>query len=171
MNQREGKMRRFALLVVIACCICCNAKDGQDAYAPLRVYEGTWIVTKTKPPSKISDSLVDECALIGHYFACQQTINGEPKDLFIIIPRQETGHYYTQGVNQEGFAYGRAELLIEGNTWTYSSKSRDEKPTFYKTVNVFTGTDHIHFEQSQSPDGVHWTVTEVGDEVRSRGNR
>src|SRR5581483_1654972 len=103
----EERMWRLALLVLIACCTCSTAEDGQDAYAPLRMYEGTWIVTKTKPPSEISDRLVVECALIGRYFACQQTINGEPKDLFIIIRRQEPGHYYTQGINQEGLAYGR----------------------------------------------------------------
>lgn len=166
-RKMKNNMRYVPLFLIIVAAVCSGALDSPDRYTPLKMYEGSWNMTKTKPMGKRADRLVDDCALIGRYFACQQTINGEPKDLFIIIPRRESGRYYTQGVNSEGLAYGRTDLLIEGNTWTYSNKSsRDGKPMFYKTVNVFSGTDHIHFEQLESADGAHWTVLEAGDEVR-----
>jgi hypothetical protein len=161
-------MRHLVFSLIFLTALFSAASDTSDPFAPLKLYQGAWTMTMTKPPSKTADRLVDDCALIGRYFACQQTINGEPKDLFIIIPRKEPGHYYTQGVNAEGRAYGRAELLIEANRWTFSDKSTDNgKTTFYRTLNVFTGKDRIHFEQLKSADGKHWTLVEAGDEVRS----
>ena len=63
---------------------------------------------------------------------------------------------------------GRGELKIEGNRWTYSGKSeKDGKVTYHRTINTFTGTDKIHSESSDSPDGEHWTVTHTGDLLRS----
>src|SRR5579883_1760776 len=77
------------------------------------------------------------------------------------------GHYYTQAVTMEGLATGRGDLLIEGDRWTYSSKSKqDGKDVFHRTTNRFSGTNRIHFEQAESPDGEHWVVKMSGDEQR-----
>ena len=38
----------------------------------------------------------------------------------------------------------------------------------YRTVNVFSSRDHIHFESARSTDGKTWTVTMTGDETREK---
>ena len=110
---------------------------------------------------------MNDCALVGRYFACQQTVNGAPSELLIFIPAKETGRYYTQSVMPEGRAGGRGDLEISGNKWTYSSTwNQGGKTTYYKTINTFTGKNQIHFEQLESPDNRDWKSTNSGDEVR-----
>ncbi len=49
----------------------------------------------------------------------------------------------------------------------YHSKETEKgKTTYYRTVNVFTGNDHIHFELSESADNNHWKVNSSGEESR-----
>ena len=113
------------------------------------------------------DIIVNACKPVGSYFTCQQTVNGKLSSLIIFIPGDKPGHYYTQGVLPEGWATGRGQLEIAGDLWTYRSQATDDgKTTYYRTTNVFSGTDKIHFELSQSSDGEHWNVTKSGDEER-----
>ena len=142
---------------------------GADAYTPLGLYQGTWKTTNQAATGGpvTSKVIANECARIGQFFGCQQTIDGKPGALILFLPAAQPGHYYTQAVTAEGFATGRGDLLIEGDRWTYSSKSKEDgKETFYRTTNQFTGSDRIHFEQAESADGEHWTVKASGDERR-----
>ena len=67
----------------------------------------------------------------------------------------------------EGRATGRGELEISGNRWVFTSSwNQGSKTTRYRTTNVFTDKNHIHFEQEESSDGVHWETKDSGDEVR-----
>lgn len=145
------------------------AKD-KSLYASLWLYNGTWQATKSDAPAGVKpDVIKDDCALVGTYFACQQTVNGKVGSLLIFVPAAQPGHFYTQAVVPQGFATGRGELQIENEHWTYSSKAEENgKTTYYRATNVFSGKDRIHFEQLESPDGTHWTVTGSGDEVRTR---
>lgn len=101
---------------------------------------------------------------------CQQTVNGKVNGLIIFLPQEDQrGHYFTQGVNANGFALGRGELLIDGDHWTYSSEDRSkDSTTYYRTMNTFAGRDTIHFELSVSKNGSDWTTTRKGDEVRQK---
>jgi hypothetical protein len=154
------------LVIPIAFAFAATSFATDAAYAPLMLYNGAWQVTqKDRPP----DTLVDECARIGKYYACQQTVNGKLGALVVFIPAETPGHYFTQAVLPQGWATGRGELQIEGDHWTYLSKSQEDgKTTWYRTTNVFTGKDQIHFEQAESPDNEHWTTKSSGDEVRLR---
>ncbi len=141
---------------------------GADAYTALRLYQGTWKATSQSaggaPTSKI---IANECARIGQFFGCQQTIDGKAGALILFLPAGQPGHYYTQAITNEGFATGRGELLIEGDRWMYSSKSKqDGKDVFHRTTNDFTGANRIHFEQAESADGEHWVVKASGDEEK-----
>jgi hypothetical protein len=141
---------------------------GADAYTPLWLYQGTWKATSQSaggaPTSKIINN---ECARIGQFFGCQQTIDGKAGALILFLPVGQQGHYYTQAVTMEGLATGRGELLIEGDRWTYSSKSKqDGKDVFHRTTNDFTGANRIHFEQAESADGEHSVVKSSGDEEK-----
>lgn len=146
---------------------------GADAYAPLRLYQGTWRVKSGHgaDAGKVT-VLVNECARIGQFFGCQQTVDGKAEALILFLPYGKPGHYYTQAVTAEGRAMGRGELEIAGSRWTYLSKSvNDGKQTWYRTTNEFSGEDRIHYEQAESSDGVKWVVKGSGDEERGSGGR
>lgn len=160
---------RSGVLLLLSISISMNpCASADDPYAPLNLYNGIWQVRPTnRPTTDPPDQLEDVCRQIGAYFACQQTKNGKLGALLIFVPTDKSGHYYTQAVLPEGLATGRGELEIEGNRWVYSNKAQsDSKTVYYRTTNVFTGKDRIHYEQAQSPDGEHWTVSGSGDEIR-----
>jgi hypothetical protein len=147
-----------------------GADTAVNAYTPLWLYNGTWQVTR-KDSSK-PDELVNQCALVGIYFACQQTVNGTPSELLIFLPAKTPGKYFTQSVNPEGRAGGRGDLEIAGNKWVFSSTwDAGGRTVYYRTTNVFTGKDHIHFEQAESGNNRDWTVKMTGDEARISKDR
>jgi len=157
---------RFAVICALAMALTgLPLRGADDPYAPLWLYQGSW---HEMPKGKEPFELTNQCALIGKYFGCQQTVGGKIEALVIFVPAEQNGHYFTQSVLPEGWAMGRGELEIEGDRWTYSSKAQDgAKTTYYRTTNVFKGKDQIHYEQSESPDGKQWTTTGSGDEVRA----
>ncbi len=145
------------------------AGSGADAvYAPLWLYQGEWEVTpKGLAAGGKPDHLSNACARIGKHFGCEQTVNGKIVALVIFVPAEAQGHYYTQALMPDGHAQGRGELEIQGDRWTFLGKGEDGgKTTYFRTTNLFTGKDRIHFEQAQSNDGEHWTVGGSGDERR-----
>ena len=158
-----------SLVLVVVASLAAGVVHAADAvYAPLWLYQGTWRVSRSDLAAGAKpDELKNQCALLGKYFACQQTINGQAGALVIFIPAAAAGHYYTQNVRVDGFASGRGNLEIAGDRWTYSS-TRDEsgKTVYYRTTNAFTGKNRIHFESAESNDGKNWKVTGSGDEVR-----
>ena len=160
----------FATLCILAfTSSLCFGADADPAYAPLWLYKGTWELKQSGAKSGTApDTISNVCNLIGKFFGCQQTVNGKLASMILFIPNDKAGHYYTQSVLPEGWATGRGELEIAGDLWTYHSKDVDNgKTTYYRTTNVFTGKDKIHYEVSESADGEHWTTTKSGDEVRT----
>ena len=144
------------------------AVQAGDPFGVLRAYDGTWQVTPTGQAK--TDTLVNQCAVLGKFYACGQTVNGKSVGMVIFIPQTDKpGHFKTQTIMAEGRATGLVDLQIEGEMWTYMSR-RDEygKTTFYRTINQFTGKNRIHFEQAHSSDGKQWIVDGAGDEVRRR---
>ena len=81
-----GRFISTALIAVTALMGATRTRGATDSYAPLRLYEGTWQVTQTTPVGKQPDRLVNDCAQIGHYFACQQTVNGKPGAVISVSP-------------------------------------------------------------------------------------
>jgi hypothetical protein len=166
---KEFLMRLFtkALLTVTAGAL--GVLYAADAYTPLRLYQGTWKATSQSASGVATTKIIaNECARIGQFFGCQQTIDGKPGALILFLPAGQPGHYYTQAVTVEGFATGRGDLLIEADRWTYSSKSKqDGKDMFHRTTNEFSGANRIHYEQAESPDGEHWVVKATGDEQKA----
>jgi hypothetical protein len=144
------------------------AADADKVYQPLWLYHGHWKAKSASGDSapKLVD-IVNYCARVGRFFGCEQTVDGKPGAMVVYIPAETPGHFYTQAILPDGNANGRGELIIEGDRWTFQSASpKDEKPPHYKTTNVFSGKDRIHFEQLESKDGKHWEVKSSGDETR-----
>ena len=115
---------------------------ADPAFVPLWQYQGTWEFTMNTPGSKpATNKIQNDCAEIGQFFLCQQTVDGH--------------------------AAGLGELEIEGDCWTYPSKEEASgKTKYYRIVNLFAGKDRIHFERSEFVGGKTWTVLSSGDEVR-----
>lgn len=161
-------MRIICLLAFSFAVVVRAAAPTDPVYGPLWLYQGTWHVSpKNLAAGAKPDELKNECALVGKYFACQQTVDGKTGALLIFIPSGKPGHYYTQNVMPEGRASGRGDLEISGDQWIYSSTwDAGGKTIYYKTTNLFTGKNHIHFEQSESNNGKEWTVKNSGEEMR-----
>ncbi|HEX4228074.1 MAG TPA: hypothetical protein VHZ07_05350 [Bryobacteraceae bacterium] len=162
-------MLRIALLVLAVFAQSGDsATTGNAALAPLWLYQGAWHVNRSG--SQKPDQLVNQCAELGHYFACQQTVNGVSGNLLVIVPTGQHGKYHTQVIEPSGSATGLSDLSIEGDRWSFSSRwNQGDKITYYRTINVFSGKNRIHFEQDESPDGKSWTTKNSGDEVRAAG--
>lgn len=139
-----------------------------DPYAPLWLYNGTWKVTRNDAPAGAKpDTLLNECARIGKYFGCQQTVNGSVRALILFIPTEKPGHYHTQAILPEGRATGLNDLEIDGDHWIFEmGRLEDGKTKHYRTLNTFTGKTKIQFEQAESADGKEWKVTGSGHEVK-----
>jgi hypothetical protein len=142
-----------------------------DPYFPLWLYNGAWLVSrKDRRPDTPADKLVNQCSLAGHFFVCDQTVNGGPGALLVFIPTGKPGHFYTQNIRPEGRAGGRGDLEIQGNTWVYTSTWDEGGSTvYYRTTNIFNGRAGIHFEQAESTDNKTWVVKNSGEEVRMGG--
>jgi hypothetical protein len=162
-------LRILAFLVLTLTRPLADAAPPTDpVYAPLWLYQGTWRITSNTAGAK-PDELKNQCALVGKYFACQQTVNGQTGALLIFIPvANNAGRYLTQNVNAQGRATGVGDLEISGDRWVFSSRWEQGggKVTYYRTTNVFTGKNHIHYEQAESPNGKDWKVANSGDEER-----
>jgi hypothetical protein len=139
---------------------------AQDPLAPLLLYSGTWQVSRQDAPKP--DVLVNQCAKTGHFFTCDQSVNGGPSALLVFIPRTDKpGQYYTQNIRPEGRATSRGDLEINGEVWTFLSNWDNSGHTiFYRTVNTFSGRAKIKYEQSESANGKDWKVTNSGEETR-----
>lgn len=157
-------MARLAIVFSLLIFASAALSPAQDAYAPLALYNGGWTVHKA---GAAADHLVNHCARTGFYYVCEQVVNGKTAALIIFVPADSPGAYHTQAVLPSGQALGRDDLTIHGDQWVYLGKAVDgSKTTWFRTTNVFTGKDHIHFQQAQSSDGTHWTDGPSGDEDR-----
>ena len=140
-----------------------------NAYEHLWLYQGHWKGSrKAGAATAVPVDVENQCGRIGTYFGCQQTVDGKIGAVVLYVPGELPGHYHTQVILPDGQSLGRGEMTIEGDRWTFQSKSTENgQTTYYKTTNVFGGKNHIHFEQFESPDGEHWQQQASGDETRT----
>jgi hypothetical protein len=145
-----------------------------DPYAPLRLYDGKWdLVQPTGVKAADPVHIENQCAKVGEFFACNQFVNGKNIALVIMLPAHalENGGYAyrNQALRVEGDNAGTwGNLEIVGDRWVYSSDEMDKgKKVYWRTINLFSGADKIHFEVQRSGDGVEWSTTTSGDEIRA----
>ena len=152
-----------------------TANLAGDPYAPLRLYEGKWDAlpaSSDKPAETVH--LENHCAKVGDFFACNQFVNGKNAALVVFLPMHslENGGYVyrNQALGVENGGSGNwGDLEIVGDRWVYSSAETDGgKKIYHRTINVFSGSDKIHFEVQRSEDGVTWTTKMSGDEARAK---
>lgn len=158
-------------VIALAFSVAQTSTPPDATYAPLWNYNGTWEVTKNGAPKP--DVLLNQCAQVGKYFACQQSVNGGVSALLVFVPSGTPGQFHTQSVLPDGRGAGLGRLKVEGDNWTFLSNWNQGggRTTFYKTTNVFTGKTRIHFEQQESSDNKDWKTTGSGDEVRTSAGK
>jgi hypothetical protein len=148
-----------------------NSAVIDDPYAPLRLYDGKWEVAtagEEKGPAQIEN----HCVRTGLFFVCEQSVNGKTEGLVVFLPVMTTAtggeNYRTQALSPHASPAGVWGMLtIEDNRWTYSWEIFEgEKKIYWRNINVFSGTDQIHFEISRSEDGRSWKPVKSGDERR-----
>jgi len=150
-----------------------SANSETEPYAPLRLLNGKWDALPAKGDKPAEPvHLENRCAQAGEFFTCNQFVNGKNMALVIFLPLHslENGGYAyrNQALRVEGDNSGAwGNLEISGDHWVYSSDETDKgKKTYWRTNNVFSGSDKIHFEVQRSEDGLTWTTTMSGDEAR-----
>jgi hypothetical protein len=148
---------------------------ANDPYAPLRLYDGKWDLVPAggdKPAAPVH--IENHCAKVGEFFACNQFVNGKNMARVIFLPThpiEDGGYaYHNQALGVEGGGSGSwGRLEIVGDRWVYSSDETDNgKKIYHRTINVFSGSDKIHFDVQRSEDGVNWTTKMSGDEARAK---
>jgi hypothetical protein len=141
-----------------------------STFAPLKTYEGTWTVVSahTAAGDGKPDTVVNRCTEGLAYYVCEQVVNGKSLALVVFTATDDPTKFHTQPVLPTGTAVGRSDLTILGDHWVYLSSGKDAggKQVYYRTENVFTGRDKIHFVQYESPDNKTWAIKNQGDEVR-----
>jgi hypothetical protein len=162
-------MNKFLSCTILFALACGGLFAADSAFEPLWKYQGTWQFTMNTPGAPpVSNKIQNDCAEIGQFFLCQQTVDGKVAALLTFIQGESKGRYYTQPILPDGHAAGRGELEIEGDRWTYPSKEEENgKTKYYRITNVFSGKDRIHFERSESVDGKAWKVLASGDEIHT----
>ena len=138
-----------------------------DRYAALRQYDGRWTVTLGD--GKKLD-LVNRCSEFAAAFACEQVVDGRPVALIVFVPsgtaNAET--YATLALPYGGAVPGGwTSLTVAGPRWVYLSTRTDAGTTVHeRTINDWSGRDHIRFTQQRSSDGIDWTSVSAGEETR-----
>lgn len=83
----------FAAVLVFATGDPLSERPPDHVYDSLWLYKGTWI--STSMPDHKRDVIANDCARVGRYFACQQTVNGDLSGLIIFLSRKQSGHFIT----------------------------------------------------------------------------
>jgi hypothetical protein len=159
---------RLILLLMIAMASGSTGWAADATFAPLWLYQGAWHVTRADvAPGAKSEELVNQCALVGKYFACQQTINGQQGNLLVFVGTDKPGYFHTQNITPDGRATGRQDLQVTGDKWTFEyTWDQGGRTTYYRITYTFAGKSKIHFEQAESSDGKDYKVTGSGDQVK-----
>ena len=140
----------------------------------IQAYTGTWKIqtehfaTRFSKAGTESSTLKNDCWSSAGYFACDQFVNGESKDLIIFTRDPKEDIYHSYSVPADGGEAQSGKLLIKGNVWTFPWEDKqDGKTIYFHVVNVFTAPGAIEYRQEFSEDQVHWTVMAKGLERKT----
>jgi hypothetical protein len=152
-----------------------TASAASDPYAALQLLDGKWDAHPAEGDKAAEPVHIENrCAKAGEFFVCNQFVNGKNGALVVYLPLHplENGGYAyrNQALRTEGDGAGSwGNLEIIGNRWVYASEENDKgKKQYWRTINVFSGADKIHFEVQRSEDGVKWATEASGDETRTK---
>lgn len=142
---------------MIAAALAAAGLAAADPYQALKAMEGSWIATTAHRTQTVDN----RCARTGLFFVCEQAIGGKPAALVVFLPKQ-TGPrrqvFHTLTLTSAGDRPGAwRELVIETDRWTYSSLEKPRRgERRVRTIDTFSGPDHMHVEVQASAEGEAW---------------
>ncbi|HUI44194.1 MAG TPA: DUF1579 family protein [Terriglobia bacterium] len=151
--------------------------DARDPLKIVAVYSGRWhsedetFDTQFSKASKESVEIANTCSTDGEFYVCHQQVSkpSGPAGAMVIFLWNAKDRLIDTYVMQStgGNAY-HGHLVMAGDTWTWQAAAPDKSaPTQWRTLNTFSGTDHIVYQTQFSSDGgEHWTTTRQGKETR-----
>lgn len=173
-------MHRRTLALVIALAFAGSCFGNANAVSPatgldkLSVYAGSWNIaseyfnTPYTKAHKEQSVVRNNCWRSRNYFACNQ-VSGTELETFIVYtydPKAAVYHVYT--IHDHLHRVSMGTLVINGKTWTYSAKLKDQnnKDVDIVNVNSVTSSDTIDYLEKFSNDSQHWTLMSKGHEVK-----
>lgn len=143
----------------------------EEAYKPLKLYDGKWEITEAGEKKEVTP-LVNHCSRTGVFFVCEQVVKGKSEALVVFLPigplPDGAMEYRTHILFPDASSSKEwNKLTIAGEKWIYTwSSTEGGKTTQWRNINTFSGPDRIHFEVARSDDGATWVVQKSGDERR-----
>lgn len=142
----------------------------------IQAYAGVWkteiehLETAHSKASRERSVLHNSCWKSGAYYACNQYVDGDSKILLVFTYDAKENAYNSYQIPQSGGEAGHGRLLIDGNVWTFPWQTNEGgTTTYFRVVNVFTGSSSIEFRQEFSADKAHWTLMAKGQETKISG--
>jgi hypothetical protein len=134
------------------------ASTAADSYQALKAMEGSWIATTAHRTQTVDN----RCVRTGLFLACEQAIGGKPAFLVVFLPKEASARrlvFHTLTLTSAGDRPGAwRELVIEGDRWTYSALEKPRRgERRMRTVDTYSGPDHMHVEVQASANGEEWT--------------
>ncbi len=147
------------------------AADTSSPAEKLSVFAGSWrsegTVQINGKPVPLTGNITCAWSSPAHVFlVCDgvATLEGNP------APQHQLSVYtYDAASKQYGFAnvttntLTSPDLVLNGNTWTYSGKATNAgKTTYFRTFNTFESADLYRFRAESSTDNATWSVVVQG---------
>lgn len=141
------------------------------------LYNGHWhsedesFNTRFSKASKETVEIDNTCTTAGDFYVCHQRVSkpSGPVSAMMIFLWNATEHLFdTYGVDSAGGDAYHGHLTIKGSDYVWASAKPDpSRPNQWRTLNTFSGRDHITYKVQVSSDrGEHWTTTKQGHETR-----
>lgn len=140
-------------------------------------YNGHWhsedesFDTPFSKASKETVEIDNTCTASGEFYVCHQQVSkpsGPASSLVIFLWNAKERLFDTYVVDTSGGDIDHGHLTIKGNVYTWGAAKPDSSgPNEWRTLNTFSGSDHIVYKVQVSSDrGAHWTTTRQGNESR-----
>ena len=169
----------FCLPTLLAGVSAQNSTSQAEVKDPLKavaVYNGKWhsqdegFDTRFSKASKESVDMVNTCSAQGEFYVCHQDVSkasGPASAMIVFLWNRKAQLFDTYVMDSGGGTPYHGHLLIDGDNFTWGSAAENNSDTRWRTLNVFSGPDHIVYRVQSSTDaGKTWTTTREGKENR-----
>src|SRR5690242_20696300 len=167
------KMLLFAA-ALLAAAPAVTADTPQSDLDRLAVFAGTWksdaenYDTLYSHAGTVSSTLVNQCWKAGAFFVCNQSVNGVSRVMLVFSYKAGDTYWISEVPADTGHA-ASSTVIVSGGVWTFPGQSTKlGQTTYFRTVDIFNGTDSIDFREEFSTDKENWTLMSKGHESRVR---
>jgi len=149
---------------------------AEDPLSMVAVYNGRWhsedesFDTKFSKASKETVEITNTCSASGEFYVCHQQVSkpsGPASATVVFLWSAQERLFDTYVIDSAGGDAYHGRLTIQGSDYTWGAAKPDPShPNQWRTLNTFSGPDHIVYKVQFSSDGKHWTTTRQGNESR-----